>query len=166
MQNVTSFIGTVRMGVLDIVSFLILAILIIGALFLILIVAAVPGVLAKKRRSPWADLINVAGWIDALYAQTVLQSFDDVEVTLTNERCLKDEQKYATEALKDTEDALSLTKVKYDIGQTDPSPVLQLENVVSATQMASRAVEHELIANCINLFCTGWSVLVQRRPGY
>jgi hypothetical protein len=36
------------MGVLDIVSLLILAILIVGALFLILIVAAIPGVLAKK----------------------------------------------------------------------------------------------------------------------
>jgi hypothetical protein len=36
------------MGVLDIVSLLILAILIVGALFLTLIVAAIPGVLAKK----------------------------------------------------------------------------------------------------------------------
>lgn len=54
------------MGVLDIVSFLILAILIVGALSLILIVAAIPGVLAKKRRSPWAEAINVAGWIGVL----------------------------------------------------------------------------------------------------
>jgi len=53
-------------GVLDIVSFLILAILIVGALSLILIVAAIPGVLAKKRRSPWAEAINVAGWIGVL----------------------------------------------------------------------------------------------------
>lgn len=54
------------MGVLDIVSFLILAILIVGALSLILIIAAIPGVLAKKRRSPWAEAINVAGWIGVL----------------------------------------------------------------------------------------------------
>jgi ABC-type dipeptide/oligopeptide/nickel transport system permease component len=53
-------------GVLDIVSFLILAILIVGALSLILIIAAIPGVLAKKRRSPWAEAINVAGWIGVL----------------------------------------------------------------------------------------------------
>jgi hypothetical protein len=51
------------MGVLDIVSLLILAILIVGALFLILIVAAIPGVLAKKRHSPWAEPINVGGLI-------------------------------------------------------------------------------------------------------
>jgi hypothetical protein len=54
------------MGVLDIVSLLILAILIVGVLFLILIVAAIPGVLAKKRHSPWAEAINVAGWIGIL----------------------------------------------------------------------------------------------------
>jgi outer membrane protein TolC len=38
----------------------------------------------------------------ALYGQTVLQAFDDVEVTLTNERYLKDEQREATDALKST----------------------------------------------------------------
>ena len=54
------------MGVLDVVSLVILAILIVGALFLVLIVAAVPGVLAKKRHSPWAEGINVAGWIGVL----------------------------------------------------------------------------------------------------
>jgi ABC-type dipeptide/oligopeptide/nickel transport system permease component len=54
------------MGVLDVVSLAILAILLVGALFLILIVAAIPGVLAKKRHSPWAEAINVAGWIGVL----------------------------------------------------------------------------------------------------
>ena len=54
------------MGVLDVVSLAILAILIVGALFLILIVAAIPGVLAKKRHSPWAEAINVGGWVGVL----------------------------------------------------------------------------------------------------
>jgi ABC-type dipeptide/oligopeptide/nickel transport system permease component len=54
------------MDVLDIVSLLILAILIVGALFLLLIVAAIPGVLAKKRHSPWAEAVNIAGWIGVL----------------------------------------------------------------------------------------------------
>jgi outer membrane protein, multidrug efflux system len=88
----------------------------------------------------------------ALYGQTALQAFDDVEVTLTNEHYLKDEEKDATEALKNIEDALSLAKVKYGIGQTDMSPVLQLENVVTATQIANTYVQQELIANRINLY--------------
>jgi uncharacterized membrane protein len=54
------------MGVLDVVSLAILAILLVGVLFLILIVAAIPGVLAKKRHSPWAEAINVAGWVGVL----------------------------------------------------------------------------------------------------
>jgi ABC-type dipeptide/oligopeptide/nickel transport system permease component len=54
------------MGVLDVVSLAILAILIVGALFLILIVAAIPGALAKKRHSPWSEAINVAGWVGVL----------------------------------------------------------------------------------------------------
>jgi len=88
----------------------------------------------------------------ALYGQTLLQAFDDVEVTLTNERYLKDQEKDATEALKSTEDALNLGKVKYDIGQTDLSPVLQLESVVLATQTAETYLQYELIANRIDLY--------------
>jgi outer membrane protein, multidrug efflux system len=88
----------------------------------------------------------------ALYGQTVLRAFDDVEVTLTNEHYLKDQEKDATDALKSTEDALSLAVVKYNVGQTDLSPVLQLENVVTSTQLASTYVQNQLIANRINLY--------------
>jgi len=88
----------------------------------------------------------------ALFGQTVLQAFDDVEVTVTNERYLKDEQKAAVDALNSTEDALGLARVKYKIGQTDLSPVLQLENLVSSTQMATIFLQQQLIANRINLY--------------
>jgi outer membrane protein, multidrug efflux system len=88
----------------------------------------------------------------AQYGQTALQSFEDVEVTLTNERYLKDEEKDAIGALKDTEDALALAKTKYTVGQTDLSPVLQLEDLVTETQMATTYVQQELIANRINLY--------------
>jgi multidrug efflux system outer membrane protein len=88
----------------------------------------------------------------ALYGQTALKAFDDVEATLTNERYLKDEQKDAAGALKNTEDALNLAVVKYYIGQTDMSPVLQLQTVVAATQMANSYLQQQLIANRINLY--------------
>lgn len=77
---------------------------------------------------------------------------EDVEVTLTDEHYLKDEEKDAIGALKDTEDALALAKTKYTVGQTDLSPVLQLEDLVTETQMASTYVQQELIANRINLY--------------
>jgi outer membrane protein TolC len=42
--------------------------------------------------------------------------------------------------------------VKYDVGQTDLSPVLQLESVVLATQTAETYLRYELIANRIDLY--------------
>jgi outer membrane protein TolC len=88
----------------------------------------------------------------ALYGQTILQAFDDVEVTLTNERYLKDEAKDAQGALNSIQDALTLGRVKYDVGQTDLSPVLQLENVVLGTEMATTTIQYDLIANRIDLY--------------
>jgi NodT family efflux transporter outer membrane factor (OMF) lipoprotein len=88
----------------------------------------------------------------ALYGQTILQACDDVEVTLTNERYLKDEAKDAQGALNSIQDALTLGRVKYDVGQTDLSPVLQLENVVLGTEMATTAIQYDLIANRIDLY--------------
>jgi hypothetical protein len=37
----------------------------VGGLFLFLIAAAIPGVIAK-RHSPWVEAINVAGWVGVL----------------------------------------------------------------------------------------------------
>ena len=129
------------MGVLDVVSLAILAILLVGVLFLILIVAAIPGVLAKKRHSPWAEAINVAGWVGVLLAPIWMLALIAAFV------------RPQTGALKSPEDALNLAVVKYKIGQTDLSPVLELENLVSATQMANTSyVQHELLANRINLY--------------
>jgi len=55
------------MGVLDVVSLAILAILLVGVLFLILIVAAIPGVLAKNAIVLGSSLHGtsrrVSGWI-------------------------------------------------------------------------------------------------------
>jgi hypothetical protein len=68
-HNVTELASILRkalMDALDIVSLLILLILLLGVLFLILIVAAIPGKLAKMRHSPWVEAINVAGWIGVL----------------------------------------------------------------------------------------------------
>jgi NodT family efflux transporter outer membrane factor (OMF) lipoprotein len=88
----------------------------------------------------------------AFYGQTLLQAFDDVEVTLTNERYLKEQKRQANEALTSIQDALTLGKVKYTVGQTDLSPVLQLENGVLGTQTVDTYIQYELIANRISLY--------------
>lgn len=88
----------------------------------------------------------------AFYGQTLLQAFDDVEVTLTNERYLREQKQQANEALVSIQDALTLGRVKYAVGQTDLSPVLQLENGVLGTQTEDAYIQYELIANRISLY--------------
>ena len=88
----------------------------------------------------------------AFYGQTLLQAFNDVEVTLTNERYLKDQKQEANEALTSMQCALTLGKVKYTIGQTDLSPVLQLENGSWKLKMVDTYLQYELIANRISLY--------------
>lgn len=56
---------------------------------------------------------------------------------------MRDEEKQASDALKDTQSALDLALIKYQIGQTDLSPVLQIEYMVMATQMASASVRYD-----------------------
>ncbi|MBZ5537814.1 MAG: DUF3302 domain-containing protein [Acidobacteriia bacterium] len=54
------------MSFLDIFSLLILLVIIALVVGLLLLLAWLPGNLAKKRHSPWAEAINVAGWIGIL----------------------------------------------------------------------------------------------------
>jgi hypothetical protein len=73
------------MGVLDVVSLAILAILLVGVLLLILIVAAIPGVLAKKRHSPWAEAIQCC-WLGRCSLAAYLDAGVDCSVRASSER--------------------------------------------------------------------------------
>ncbi len=54
------------MSFLDIFSLFVLLVIIGVVVGLVLLLAWLPGDLARKRHSPWADAINVAGWIGIL----------------------------------------------------------------------------------------------------
>lgn len=54
------------MTFLDMFSLLILIGIILGIIALILLLAYTPGAVARKRHSPWADAINIAGWVGIL----------------------------------------------------------------------------------------------------
>jgi hypothetical protein len=54
------------MDFLDVFSLFVLLVLIVAAVAFILLLGWLPGHLAKSRRSPWAEAINVAGWIGIL----------------------------------------------------------------------------------------------------
>ena len=54
------------MGLLDIFSLFVLLVIIAVAIAILLTLAWLPGNIARKRHSPWAEAINVAGWIGIL----------------------------------------------------------------------------------------------------
>jgi len=54
------------MGFLDIFSLFVLLVILALVVAILLLLAWLPGDLAKKRHSPWAEAINIAGWIGIL----------------------------------------------------------------------------------------------------
>lgn len=54
------------MTFLDLFSLAVLLVIIALVVFLLLLLAWFPGHVAKQRHSPWAEAINVAGWIGIL----------------------------------------------------------------------------------------------------
>jgi hypothetical protein len=54
------------MTFLDIFSLLILLLLILLGAGLVLLLAYTPGAIARSRHSPWAEAINIAGWVGIL----------------------------------------------------------------------------------------------------
>ncbi len=87
----------------------------------------------------------------ALYGQTALQAFGEVEVSLSNERYLREEKQDVDAVLKNIEQALGVEQTKYRVGQVDLSPVLQLQAAELGAKTAVTEVQYELLANRINL---------------
>jgi len=54
------------MGFLDIFSLFVLLVILALVVAIFLLLAWLPGNIAKKRHSPWTEAINVAGWIGIL----------------------------------------------------------------------------------------------------
>jgi len=87
-----------------------------------------------------------------LYGQTALQAFAEVEVTLTNERSLREQQQDCDAVLKNISRALELERTKYEVGQVDLGPVLSLQGAELGARMATAEVQYELLANRIDIY--------------
>ncbi len=55
------------MDFLDLFSLFVLLVLIAAFVSFLLVLGWLPGHIAKGRRSPWVDAVNVAGWIGILF---------------------------------------------------------------------------------------------------
>jgi outer membrane protein, multidrug efflux system len=87
----------------------------------------------------------------ALYGQTALRAFNEVETSLTNETLLGDQQRYLEGVLVADTEALRLGRLRYDAGATDFLHVLQLQARQLSTQFDLIAIRNERIANRVAL---------------
>jgi hypothetical protein len=69
--------------VLDIFAWIVLLILLVSAVAMIFIAGSLPGYIAKSRNHPWAEAVQVAGWVTlicgfALWPIALIWAFVDV----------------------------------------------------------------------------------------
>ena len=51
------------MSTLDVLAWIVLLILVASAIAIVFIAGSLPGSIAKKRGHPWAEAVQVAGWV-------------------------------------------------------------------------------------------------------
>ncbi|MGE3144792.1 MAG: DUF3302 domain-containing protein [Pseudorhodoplanes sp.] len=51
----------------DIFAWIVLIVLVISAIFVIVFMAMLPGMIAKQRNHPWAQAVAVAGWVTLFF---------------------------------------------------------------------------------------------------
>jgi uncharacterized BrkB/YihY/UPF0761 family membrane protein len=71
------------MGALDIFAWIVLIILVSCTVAVVIFMAMLPGMIAKRRGHPWAEAVTVAGWITlicgfALWPVALIWAYVDV----------------------------------------------------------------------------------------
>jgi Kef-type K+ transport system membrane component KefB len=73
------------MSTLDIFAWIVLIVLVVCTVAVVLFLAMLPGMIAKKRNHPWAQAVTVAGWVTfflgfALWPVALIWAYVDVPV--------------------------------------------------------------------------------------
>ena len=55
------------MSGLDLFAWIVLIVLLASTVFVIVLMAMLPGLIAKKRNHPWANAVQVAGWVTLFF---------------------------------------------------------------------------------------------------
>lgn len=87
----------------------------------------------------------------AAYGQAVLTAFEEVEAALTNEKLYAERQGFLESVVEENGKALELTRVRFDVGQTDLLSVLQIQARVVAAEIALIRIQNERLAQRVNL---------------
>ena len=87
----------------------------------------------------------------ALYGQTALRAFSEVEGALASEQLLADRERYLESVLAQDTDALRLGRLRYDIGATDLLHVLQLQGRQLTSRFDLIGIRNDRLANRVAL---------------
>jgi outer membrane protein TolC len=87
----------------------------------------------------------------AMYGQTALRAFGEVESTLASDELLAEQQRYLESVLAQDSEALRLGRLRYDAGATDLLHVLQLQARQLDTRFDLIGVRADRLANRIAL---------------
>jgi NodT family efflux transporter outer membrane factor (OMF) lipoprotein len=87
----------------------------------------------------------------ALYGQTVLRAFSEVESSLAKESLLLDQQRYLEAVLAQDTEAVRLGRLRYQGGATDLLHVLNLQARQLDTQYNLLGIQNERLANRVAL---------------
>jgi membrane-bound acyltransferase YfiQ involved in biofilm formation len=50
-------------SVLDVFAWIVIIVLVASTVFVVVVMAMLPGMIAKRRNHPWAQAVTVAGWV-------------------------------------------------------------------------------------------------------
>jgi len=87
----------------------------------------------------------------ALYGQTALRAFSEVEGALASEQLLADRQSYLESVLAQDTEAVRLGRLRYDVGATDLLHVLQLQGRQLTSRFDLIGIRNDRLANRVAL---------------
>ena len=87
----------------------------------------------------------------ALFGQSALRAFSEVESTLGSEPLLADQERHLENVLAQDSEALRLGRLRYEGGATDLLHVLEMQERVLDSQFALVAIRNDRLANRIAL---------------
>ncbi len=78
------------MSGLDLFAWIVLIVLAASTVFVVVFMAMLPGMIAKKRNHPWAQAVNVAGWVTfffgfLLWPVALVWAYVDIPAARTRE---------------------------------------------------------------------------------
>lgn len=87
----------------------------------------------------------------ASYGRAVLQAFQEVETSLSNDRLFAERQHYLETVVAENERAYELAKLQYDVGRVDLLSVLQMQARWLGARISLIRIQNERLSQRVNL---------------